>query len=208
MEKEKSNSGQIVDFKVLRRLFSFVKPYQGKFTFLVVLTLLMGVLAPLRPYLIQYTLDQHVAFGDLAGLTQMVGVLVVLLVMQAIVQYLHTYLSGWLGQYIIRDIRVKLYKHLLSLKLKFFDRTPIGRLVTRIVSDIETLSDVFSQGLAAMAGDILQLFFIVGIMFYTDWRLALVSLSTFPLMVVCTYIFKEKIKSATPLKQGPNGNHH
>src|SRR5690606_24061354 len=110
------------------------------------------------------------------------------------VQYAHTYLSGWLGQWVIRDIRSKLYRHIVNLRLKFFDRTPIGRLVTRTISDVETLADVFSEGLAAMAGDLLQILFILGFMFYEDWRLALLSLSTIPLLLISTYIFKEKIK--------------
>lgn len=187
-------SGRIVDIKILKRLVSFVKPYIGYFYLIVFLTLMMAILAPVRPYLIQLTLDQHVVTGDYQGLLNMIGILMGLLVLQAIVQYAHTYLSGWLGQYTIRDIRIKLFDHLAHLRLKFFDNTPIGRLVTRVVSDIETLAEVFSQGLAAMMGDLLQLVFIVAIMFYTDWRLALVSLATLPVLILSTYIFKEKIK--------------
>jgi len=196
LEKEKINSGSIVDFKVLRRLFEFVKPYIGKFYLLIFLTVSLGVLAPLQPLLIQQTLDRYVAFGDYNGMVMMIMILVGLLVLRAIVQYLHTYLSGWLGQYIIRDIRIKLYRHLIKLRLKFFDNTPIGRLVTRTISDIETLADVFSQGLAAMVGDLLQLVFILIVMFVSDWRLALISLSTLPILLVSTYVFKEKIKVA------------
>ncbi|MEP2773035.1 MAG: ABC transporter ATP-binding protein [Fulvivirga sp.] len=196
MEKEKINSGSIVDFKVLRRLFEFVKPYIGKFYLLIFLTVSLGVLAPLQPLLIQQTLDRYVAFGDYNGMVMMIMILVGLLILRAIVQYLHTYLSGWLGQYIIRDIRIKLYRHLIKLRLKFFDNTPIGRLVTRTISDIETLADVFSQGLAAMVGDLLQLVFILIVMFVSDWRLALISLSTLPILLVSTYVFKEKIKVA------------
>lgn len=196
MEKEKSNSGQILDIKVLKRLLSFVVPYKTKFYFLVMLTVTLAVLAPARPYLIQHAIDNDVANGDHQGLLNMILLLIGLLFFQAIIQYLHTYLSGWLGQYIIRDLRVKLYKHLVKLRLKFFDNTPIGRLVTRTISDIETLSDVFSQGLAAMIGDLLQLVFILIVMFYTDWRLALISLSMLPLLIISTYVFKEKIKTA------------
>lgn len=196
MEKEKSNSGQILDFQVLKRLLAFVKPYKLRFYALILLTVVLAVLAPARPYLIQYTIDKDVAVGNYQGLVQMIIILIVLLISQAIVQYLHTYLSGWLGQYIIRDIRVKLYQHLLQLKLKFYDNTPIGRLVTRTISDVETLSDVFSQGLAAMIADSLQLVFILIIMFATDWRLAIVSLSMLPLLLFSTYVFKEKIKVA------------
>jgi ATP-binding cassette subfamily B protein len=114
--------------------------------------------------------------------------------LQAIVQWAHTYYSGWIGQVIIKDIRVRLYQHLLKLRLKFFDNTPIGRLVTRNISDIETLADVFSEGLAAIVGDLLQLVTILAVMFYIDWKLTLVSLSTLPLMIISTYVFKEKIK--------------
>src|SRR5690554_4048963 len=124
----------------------------------------------------------------------MILILVGVLVLQAIVMYFHTYLSGWLGQYIIRDIRTALYDHLLKLRLKFFDRTPIGRLVTRNISDIETLADVFSEGLAAMIGDLLQLVFILALMFYTDVKLTIVVLCTLPFLLGTTYVFKEKIK--------------
>lgn len=196
MEKEKTVSGNIVDFSVLKRLFVFARPYNKEFYLLVFLTVLLGVLVPIRPYLIQLTIDHDIAQGDLKGLTQMIIVLVGLMVLQAIVQYFHTYLSGWLGQHIIRDIRIKLFSHIQRLRLKFFDNTPIGRLVTRNISDIETLSEVFSQGIAAMIGDLLQLAFILSLMFFLDWRLTLVSLSTLPVLIFATYIFKEKIKYA------------
>ncbi|UII35086.1 ABC transporter ATP-binding protein/permease [Fulvivirga ulvae] len=182
--------------QVLKRLMKFVSPYKGKFYFLIFLTVALGILAPARPLLIQITLDSFVAFGDYSGMVMMIAILIGLLIVQAIVQYLHTYLSGWLGQYVIRDIRIQLYRHLVNLRLKFFDNTPIGRLVTRTISDVETLADVFSQGLAAMMGDLLQLLFILAVMFYSDWRLALISLSTLPILLLSTYIFKEKIKVA------------
>jgi ATP-binding cassette subfamily B protein len=126
----------------------------------------------------------------------MMVILLGLLIFNSIAQYIHTFMSGWLGQQVIRDIRAKLYEHLISLRLKFFDKTPIGRLVTRTISDVETLADVFSEGLAAMVGDLLQIVFILAFMFYQDWRLALLSLSTIPLLLISTYVFKEKIKVA------------
>ncbi len=180
--------------KVLRQLYTYVKPYQKQFYFLVFLTLALAILAPTRPYLIQITIDEHVAVGDSAGLIQIIYMLIGLMIIQALAQWAHTYYSGWIGQVIIKDIRVRLYKHLLRLRLQFFDNTPIGRLVTRNVSDIETLADVFSEGLAAIIGDLLQIITILGVMFYIDWKLTLVSLSTLPLLVISTYVFKEKIK--------------
>ena len=174
----------------------FVTPYRGLFYFLIFLTLAIGVLTPLRPLLVQWTLDRDVAQGDYNGMVTMMLILLGLLVVQSVAQYAHTYISGWMGQQIIRDIRTKLYQHLVNLRLRFFDKTPIGRLVTRTISDVETLSDVFSEGLAAMVADLLQLIFILALMFITDWRLSLLSLSTIPLLLISTYIFKEKIKVA------------
>lgn len=194
LEKEKESSGEIVDIKVLKQLYSFIKPYKAQFYFLVFLTIAMAILAPTRPYLIQIAIDEHVTIGDRGGLLKIVYILVGLMFLQAIVQWAHTYYSGWIGQVIIKDIRVRLYQHLLKLRLKFFDNTPIGRLVTRNISDIETLADVFSEGLAAIVGDLLQLVTILAVMFYIDWKLTLVSLSTLPLMIISTYVFKEKIK--------------
>jgi ATP-binding cassette subfamily B multidrug efflux pump len=196
VEKEKVSSGNIIDWSVLRRLMTFVKPYNGRFIIVVVLTVLLGILAPTRPILVQYTLDHDVAFGNYDAMVMMMIILMGLLIFQTITQYIHTYLSGWLGQQVIRDIRARLYQHIISLRLRFFDKTPIGRLVTRTISDVETLSDVFSEGIAAMAGDLLQIIFLLGFMFYEDWKLALLSLSTIPLLLISTYVFKEKIKVA------------
>lgn len=196
MEKDQATSGNIIDFKVLKRLLKFVMPYKGRFYLVVFLTFTIGVLTPVRPILIQYTIDHDVAAGDYQGMIYMMLLLLSLLMVQALAEYIHTYLSGWLGQQVIRDIRTKLYEHLVNLRLRFFDKTPIGRLVTRTISDVETLADVFSEGLAAIISDLLQILFIVGVMFYIDWRMALLSLATLPLLLISTYIFKEKIKVA------------
>ncbi len=193
-EKEKVKTGNLVDFQVLKRLFRFAKPYIKQFYLLVFLTIFLAILTPIRPYIVQRAIDDFVPAGDYDGLVFMTSILIVHIILLAIVQYSHTYLSGWVGQVVIKDIRVKLYKHLLKLRLKFFDKTPIGRLVTRNVSDIETLANVFSEGIAALIGDLLQLVFLMGFMLYLDWRLTLVSLSTLPLLIFSTYIFKEKIK--------------
>ncbi|WP_461093496.1 ABC transporter ATP-binding protein [Spirosoma gilvum] len=193
---EEQKSGRIFDWVILRRLYAFVKPYQARFYFLIGIIMTAACLSPLIPLLIRYTIDNIIAVGNYHRLNQMLFVMIGVLIMQAIVQFSNTYLSGWLGQYVIRDIRTQLYRKILHLRLKFFDNTPIGRLVTRAISDVETLADVFSEGMAAIAGDILQLILIIGVMFYTDWRLAAISLSTIPLMLFSTYVFKEKIKKS------------
>ncbi|MGY2130833.1 ABC transporter ATP-binding protein [Hymenobacter sp. HD11105] len=174
----------------------YVRPYRRIFYFLIFLTVATAALGTLRPFLIQKMVDRSIEQGDLTGVHNMFVLLLVLLVAHTLVSYLQTYFGGWLGQYIVRDIRVDLYQHILNLRLKFFDRTPIGVLVTRNISDVETLSDVFSEGLAAMIGDILQLLFIMGFMFWIDWRLTLVSLSVIPPLIISTYVFKEKVKQS------------
>ena len=191
-----TKTGQVFDWAVLRRLLSYVRPYRRVFIGLIVLTVATAVLGTLRPFLIQRMVDVSIEQDDMKSLNTMFLLLLVLLVAHAGVSYLQTYYGGWLGQYIVRDIRTDLYQHLLKLKLSFFDHTPIGVLVTRNISDVETLSDVFSEGLAAMVGDILQLLFIMAFMFYIDWRLTLISLSVIPPLLFSTYVFKEKIKGS------------
>jgi ATP-binding cassette subfamily B multidrug efflux pump len=193
---EKNPSGKIFDWVILKRLFQFIKPYQLQFYGLVFSIMLGAALAPVVPLLIRKTIDGAVASGNYQALASMLALMVGVLFIQSIIQFINTYLSGWLGQNIIRDIRIQLYQKILHLRLKFFDDTPIGRLVTRTISDIETLADVFSDGIAAIAGDILQLVLIISVMFYTDWRLSLISLATIPFMLISTYIFKEKVKKS------------
>ncbi len=190
----KNISGNLFDLKILNRLFIFCKPYMGVFYVLIFLTLSLSILQPIRPYITQIIIDDYVSLNDLDGLRNMIFLLFGLLIINAIVMYFHTYLSGWLGQNIIKDIRIKLFSHLQNFKLQFFDKTPIGRIVTRNVSDIETIADIFGQGIAAIIGDVLQLFGIVVLMFYINWKLTLISLATLPFLFLTTYIFKEKVK--------------
>lgn len=194
MQGNKSSQGKVLDTKVYRDLYPFLRPYVNKFVLLVVVIVATAILAASRPFIFKYTIDHHIASGDLHMLGVVTIVVIALLILQFWLEYVETFLSGWLGQTIIRDIRVKLYDHLLRHRLTFFDRTPIGQLITRNISDIETLSDVFSEGVAAIFSDLLQLFFILGFMFYTDWRLTLVSLSMLPFLILATYVFKESVK--------------
>ena len=194
MNQELIQAKKILDFKVLKKLFSFVRPYMYQFWILVFLTISLAAIVPLRPYIIGIIIDNQIASVDYEGLIHMIVLLLGLLLLQSIVQYSHTFLSGVLGQFVIKDIRIKLFRHVQSLHLKFFDQTPIGRLVTRNVSDIETLAEVFSQGVAAIIGDLLQLLVIFGFMLLIDWELALISLSTLPILILATYIFKERVK--------------
>ena len=188
------SAAKISDITVLKKLFAFIKPYQGTFYVVLVLTVLTGTLGPLRPYLVQLTIDQYITPGNYAGLLNMIALLVSLLTLQVIVQYCSTYLADWLGQRIVKDIRIQLYTHIVRLRASFLSRTPVGTLVAHNVSDPETLAEIFSLGIAAFLSDLLQLLAIVSLMFYTNWQLALISMATMPLLLGLTYVFKEKLK--------------
>ncbi|MHA8059397.1 ABC transporter ATP-binding protein [Aquirufa nivalisilvae] len=193
---KETSSGKIVDLHIIRRIYGFILPYKFRFWLLVFLILCMASVSPVVPLLIRYTLDHYVDVARIQDLLRMFFIMLGVLFLQTGLQFSTSYLAGYLGQTVIRDIRVTLYQKIINLRLAIFDATPIGRLVTRTVSDIETLNDVFSEGLASIAGDLLQLFLIVGVMFYTDWRLTLIILATVPFMVLSTYIFKEHIKKS------------
>jgi len=189
-------SGNAVDVNLLRRIFRYVTPYRSIFIWSIFLTVLLAILAPLRPWLIQFTLDRYILFNDHKGLLEMSLLMVALLLIQTCVQYFHTFFTNILGQSVIKDLRVKVFNHISSLRLKYFDRTPIGQLITRTVSDLETIADIFSEGLIVIVGDILQVIAIVAMMLYVDWELTLVVLIPMPLLVMASLVFKEAIKSA------------
>ncbi|MCP9755879.1 ABC transporter ATP-binding protein [Lacihabitans sp. CCS-44] len=194
--KPSETEKKIVDYQILKRLFGFLIPYKSKFTLLVFLIILGAVLAPALPLMIQTTIDGPIAEGDFSKLALYLGVMVVILVFNSIISYFNTYEAGWLSQQIIHDIRQQVFDKIIRLKLRYYDQTPIGKLVTRTISDVESLSDVFSSGFAAIAGDFLQLILIISVMFYLDWKLTLISISTIPLLLISTYVFKEKVKKS------------
>ena len=193
---KEAKSAKIIDFQIIKRLYGFIQPYRFRFWFLVFLILCMAGISPVVPLLIRYTLDHYLGLTFASDLVRMLGWMLGALMLQTLLQFSTSYLAGYLGQTVIRDIRIQLYEKIVNLRLAFFDATPIGRLVTRTVSDIETLNDVFSEGLASIAGDLLQLFLILGVMFYADWRLTLIIVATVPFMVFSTYVFKEYIKKS------------
>ncbi|MBC7487917.1 MAG: ABC transporter ATP-binding protein [Cytophagaceae bacterium] len=182
--------------EVTSKLARYIKPYRGFFILEIALTILVALLATIKPFIIQHIIDNEIANKDLPGLYLIIALLMVILVAHVIVSYANTYLADWLGQSIIRDIRIKLYAHIMRFRLSFFDKTPIGRLVTRNISDIETLSNFTSEGLAGILGDLLQLSLIVGFMLYINWKLTLISLCVLPFLLISTYVFKESIKGS------------
>ncbi|MEP7168236.1 MAG: ABC transporter ATP-binding protein [Bacteroidota bacterium] len=189
-------TGKAFDFPILKSVFTFVKPYRKTFYITVLLTLLIAAISPLRPWLTQITLDKYIAVSDSEMLLWMTLLMFGILLLQSMLQFFHNYMINLLGQQVVKDMRVKLYSTILNFRLKYFDTTPIGTLVTREISDMETIADIFSEGLIIIIGDIITLLVIIIFMFVTDWRLTLISLSAIPFLIIATRIFQNKIKDA------------
>jgi ATP-binding cassette, subfamily B, multidrug efflux pump len=193
-KKQKSNTGNVIDFMLLKRVMKFAKPYKSHFFVAAIAAILLSVLGPMRPLLINHAIDNYIVIPNKEGLIKITQILISLLVLEGVIQFFYIYLSTWLGQHVIKDLRSKIFKHILSLKMKYFDNTPIGTLVTRTVSDIETIADIFSQGLLVIIAELLKLIVIIILMFYTDWRLTIIALLTIPVLLVATAWFKNNIK--------------
>src|SRR5690606_612476 len=174
------SAGKTYDIQLLKRIMVYVRPYRSAFVWSIILTLVMAAVAPLMPVLVEYTLDEYILQADAGGLALMALLMLILLLAQTIVRYFHTLFTNVLGQSVIRDLRSDVFNHIVQLVFKCFDRPPVGRLITRTVSDMDAISDIFSQGLIQIIGDILQLAVIRGVMFYTDWKLTLIVLIPMP----------------------------
>lgn len=189
-------TGKALDWKLLKRVMHYVKPYNLTFVLSAFLTIFLAASALVQPVLMQKTLDDYILKSDYPGLVFMIELMTGMLIIQTAAQYFQTYLTNSLGQSVIRDLRIDIFNHFISLRLKYFDRTPIGMLITRTVSDLETIADIFSEGLISIMGDMLLLLAVIGYMIYKDWRLALITLTPMPFLLLSTYIFKEAIKSS------------
>ena len=189
-------TGNAIDWRLMRRVMHYVKPYRLTFGIAAFLTIFLAVIALVQPILIQRTLDKYIVVGDYNGLVFMVGLMISQLAIQTVAQYWQTYMTNALGQSVIKDLRMDVFNHIISLRLKYFDKTPIGMLITRTVSDLETIADIFSEGLISIAGDLLLVIAIVIYMLIEDWKLTLITLIPMPFLFLATYVFKEAIKSS------------
>jgi ATP-binding cassette subfamily B protein len=174
----------------------YVRPYRVTFVIAAFLTVFLAVGALVQPILTQITLDDYILTGNYHGLVIMISLMLGMLVVQTAGQYYQTYLTNSLGQSVIRNLRIDIFNHITSLRLKYFDRTPIGVLITRTVSDLETIADIFSEGLISIIGDLLLVIAIVAYMIFRDWKLGLITLIPIPFVILATYVFKEAIKSS------------
>ena len=198
MSRDASNSkaGNIFDVDTVRVILAQVGPYRRRFVWTGVMVVVLSSLVWIRPALIQRAVDIHIAQGDLKGLLQVFLMVVGVLIVEALVQYRVTYLANWVAQSVSLDLRAKLYRHVSKFRLKYFDQTPVGALVTRHVSDIDGVANVFSNGILNAVGDLLALFVVIAAMVYIDWSLTLVVLIPIPVLLVATRIFQKHIKGA------------
>ena len=189
-------TGKALDWKLMGRVMHYVKPYKTTFIIAVALTIFLAGVAIIQPTLIQKTMDDYILKNNYNGLVFMVELMIAQLIVQTFAQYYQTFITNWLGESVIRDLRIDIFNHITSLRLKYFDRTPIGVLITRTVSDLETIADIFSEGLISIMGDMLLLITVIGYMLWVDWKLALITLIPMPFLFASTYVFKEAIKSS------------
>ncbi|MDX1545651.1 MAG: ABC transporter ATP-binding protein [Rhodothermales bacterium] len=183
-----------IDAYLLRRIVSYLLPYKGWVAVAFVSVMAAAFLGPLRPKLVQLAIDDHIVSGDLDGLRTIILFLLGALVLEGVLSFVNAYLTQWIGQKAIYDVRTKVFRHIQRQPLRFFDRTPIGRLITRATNDVESLSDVLSAGIVTILGDLFRLLFIAGFMFSLNWVLALVTLAVMPLMLWATFWFKKRVR--------------
>lgn len=184
---------QFFDFALLKRVFRYAAPYKRKFYLSIILAIFLAFITPLRPLLIQVTVNQYIAHSIANMVVTITLFQVGLILFETFLRFVFSLTTATLGQSVVRDLRVATYKKVLTLNLSEFDRTPIGTLTTRTINDIESINDIFSDGLVPIIADLLSILCVLGFMFWTDWRLSLIGLIPFPIILIATYYFKESI---------------
>lgn len=196
MKNKAVKKKQLFNFSLLSRIFRYAAPYKRQFILSVVLAILLAVISPVRPYLIQETVDKYISNNLIRMVVYITILQIFLLLIESAMRFSFSYLTSWLGQAVIRDMRTDVYKKIVRQNLRFFDRTPIGTLTTRTINDIEAINQIFSDGLISIIADVLMIVSTLAVMLYTDWKLTLISLSVFPVLIIATYIFKESVNKS------------
>jgi len=202
MSEEKKKK-KIFDFSLLRRVFHYAAPYKSRLYISVILSILLAILSPLRPFLIQVTINDYIRKGASPDFslkqkmeTLVIGITllqIVFLLVETVARFYFSFITAWLGQTVVKDLRVAVYNKILGLNLSQFDKTPIGTLTTRTINDIEAINDIFSDGLIPIIADLLSIVSVLLFMFVADWRLTLICLAPFPLLILATWLFKESV---------------
>ena len=193
---EKNTKKRLLDTALLRRVFRYAAPYKKRFFLSLGLAILLAILAPIRPHLIQLTVNKFIASRDLNWVVWITVIQIGLLVVESGFRFYFSYITAWLGQHVVNDLRQQVYKKVLGLNLSQFDKTPIGTLTTRTINDIESINDIFADGLIPIVADILSIISILAVMLWSDWQLTLICLAPFPILIVATYFFKESVNKS------------
>ncbi|MGJ8666744.1 MAG: ABC transporter ATP-binding protein [Patiriisocius sp.] len=189
-------TGKAFDFKLFKRLLAFTNAYRLIFYFVAFAAVAMSVLAILRPYLLKRTVDDAFVPQDSNLLVLLVSLMIGVLLLEVVFQFAFIYYANWLGQHVIKDLRVKLFKLMTSFKMQYYDKSAVGRLTTRAVNDIETISSIFSEGLFMIIADLLKMAVIAGFMLYQSWRLSLITFAVMPIIIYATRVFQRAMKVA------------
>lgn len=184
------------DSSKLKRVFQYAAPYKAKFYWSVALALLLAAITPVRPMLVQLTVDKYITHSLPKMVVYITLIQIGIILVETLMRFVFSFTTAWLGQAVVRDIRVKVYKKILGLNLRQFDKTPIGTLTTRTINDIESINEIFSDGLIPIIADLLSIVCVLTYMFWVDWQLTLIALIPFPIMMVATYYFKESINKS------------
>ena len=187
----------IFDIQIFKRLMGFAKKYRLQFFTTSLVAILLAVIAAVRPYLLVQTVDLYIKTKDAEGLWFYTILILVVLLCEVLLHLSFIYIANWLGQHIIKDIRIKLFAHVLQFKMSYFDKSSVGKMVTRVVTDVETIAQFFGQGLFMIVGDLLKMIVIAATMLVLDWQLALISFAVLPILIYATKIFQRSIKAAS-----------
>ena len=187
---------KIFDFSLLKRVFQYASPYKNRIYISITLSILLAIISPLRPLLIQVTVNRYIQHRLIEMVIYITVVQIALLLLETVFRFYFSFITAWLGQTVVKDLRVKVYEHILGYNLSQYDKTPIGTLTTRTINDIEAINDIFSDGLIPIIADLLSIVSVLVTMFIVDWRLSLVSLAPFPILILATYFFKESVNKS------------
>ena len=194
MDKKASNS--ILDVSLFKRLLAFAKPYRITFILVLVSAVLLSGFSTLSPYLLKITIDDYITLRDYDGMLLLIALMTLTLVLEVVFQFVFIYYANWLGQHVIFDLRNMLYRHMIQFKMAYYDKSAVGRLVTRVVSDIETISGIFSQGLFMIIADLLKMLVVIVVMWTISWKLSIIVFAVLPVILFATRQFQKAMKSA------------
>lgn len=190
------SSKKKMDLSLLGRVLRLAAPYKWMLIGTAVLACILAPLAVMRPFLIEKMVDDHILVKDIPGMTTLLFAIFGVLITEVVMRYFFLFRANWLGQAVIRDLRVKMFSHINSLNLRYFDRTPVGQSTTRTISDIEAINTIFTEGSVTIIADLLNIGVVLGFMFFLSWKLTLIVLSVFPLLILGSYFFKESVRKS------------